>query len=283
MQVYGLAWVGSSSPQLDEMTRLFSDVLGLPVSNEQADARVWALPDGSAVEVFKPTDIDHSFFEHPVAGLVVDDVREVRSHMEQAGIEFIGEVHDGVEDSWATAWSHFRAPDGYMYVLVSRPELVPVQTRQTFDELRICLRVKDLDAAVRAYRDGLGLDIVDDWTHPTGERGVLFEATYAAIELFDDAQWDLVDDAELGHRLELDHGLRIEVRNRTDLDRAVSKLVDSGAQATGEVVSTPWDQVCQRVELPGGEQVSVSILPADEADIRADHRARLRPRSGGST
>lgn len=278
MKVYGLAWVGSSSPNLDEMTTLFGDVLGLPVSNEQEDARVFALPDGSAVEVFKPTDLDHNFFEHPVSGIVVDDVREVRAHMECAGIEFIGDVHDGVEDSWATAWSHFRAPDGYMYVLVSKPELRPVETRQTFQELRICLRVKDLDAALRAYRDGLGLDVVDEWTHPTGQRGVLFGATYAAIELFDEAQWDLVDDAEVGEHLGLDHGLRIEVRDRTDLAEAVTQLTAAGAIVSGEVVETPWEQTCQRVTLPGGEQVSVSILPAQEASVRADHRARLRPR-----
>lgn len=278
MKVYGLAWVGSSSTRLDEMTHLFRDVLGLPVTNEQQDARVFTLPDGSAVEVFKPTDVDHSFFEHPVTGIIVDDVREVRAHMEQAGIEFIGEVHDGVHDSWATAWSHFRAPDGFMYVLVSKPDLIPVETRHTFDELRICLRVKDLDAAIHAYRDGLGLDVVDEWTHPTGQRGVLFGATYAAIELFDDAQWDLVDDAEVGGRLGRDHGIRVEVRDRDDLDNAVSKMAAAGAEVSGDVVATPWEQVCQRVTMPGGEQVSVSILPPEEARVRADHRARLRPR-----
>lgn len=278
MKVYGLAWVGSSSPNLNEMTHLFGDVLGLEVANEQQDARVFALPDGSALEVFKPTDVDHSFFEHPVAGLVVDDVREVRAHMEAAGVEFIGEVHDGVEDSWATAWSHFRAPDGYMYVLVSRRELVPVETQVTFDELRICLRVKDLDAALRAYRDGLGMDVVDEWTHPTGQRGVLFAATYAAIELFDEGQWDLVDDAEVGERLGRDHALRIEVRDRADLDRAVKTLISAGGRATGEVVDTPWEQTCQRVTMPDGEQISVSILPSSEASVRADHRSRLRPR-----
>jgi catechol 2,3-dioxygenase-like lactoylglutathione lyase family enzyme len=278
MKAIGLAWVGSSSPKLDEMTHLFGDVLGLEVGREQEDARVFALPDGSAIEVFKPTDVDHSFFEHPVAGIVVDDVREVRAHMEASGIEFIGEVHDGVEDSWATAWSHFRAPDGYMYVLVSKPDLTPVETRTTFDELRICLRVKDLDAAIRAYRDGLGLDVVDEWTHAAGQRGVLFGATYAAVELFDEDQWDLVDDAEVGERLGRDYGLRIEVRNRSDLDSAVTRLVDAGARVTGDVVETPWEQTCQRVTMPDGEQVSVSILPASEAAIRADHRARLRPR-----
>lgn len=278
MKVYGLAWVGSSSPRLDEMTHLFKDVLGLEVSNEQQDARVFALPDGSAVEVFKPTDVDHSFFEHPVAGLVVDDVREVRAHMERSGIEFIGEVHDGVEDSWATAWSHFRAPDGFMYVLVSNPDLAPIESSPRFDELRICLRVKDLDAATRAYRDGLGLDVVDEWTHPTGQRGVLFGATYAAIELFDDAQWDLVDGAEIGRELGTDHGLRIEVRDRADLSDVVASMTAAGAEASGDVVETPWEQVCQRVTLPGGEQVSVSILPPEEARVRALHRARLRPR-----
>lgn len=276
MQVHGLAWLGSSSNHLDEMTRLLGDILELPVEREQAGARVFRLPDGSGFEIFKPTDSDHDFFEHPVAGLLVDDVREVRAHMESKGVEFVGDVHDGVEDSWATAWSHFRAPDGYLYVLVSRPALAPQPHSPHFDELRVCLRVDDLDKALRVYRDGLGLDVVDEWTHPGGQRGVLLGACYAAIELFDGPQWDLVDDAETGTRLGRDHGLRVEVSDRQRLDALADRLASVGAERTGEVTDTPWEQTCLRMQLPSeGEQLTLFVLPEQERRVRATTRARL--------
>lgn len=277
MKALGLAWLGSSGPRLDEMTELLAGRLGLPVEREQAGARVFRLPDGSGFEIFKPTDSAHDFFEHPVAGILVDDVREVRAHLEAGGIEFVGEVHDGVEDSWATAWSHFRAPDGYLYVLVSRPDLEPEPHPSAFDELRVCLRVSDLDGAVRLYRDGLGMRIVDEWTHPGGQRGVLFGAVYAAVELFDEAQWDLVDDAEAGELLHRDHGLRVELSDVARLRALADRLETVGARATGEVTRTPWEQTCLRMANPEGEQLTLFVLPDAEKEVRARTRARLRP------
>jgi catechol 2,3-dioxygenase-like lactoylglutathione lyase family enzyme len=277
MRVLGLSWLGSSSPQLDAMTALLSDQLGLELEREQAGARVFRFPDGSAFEIFKPADADHDFFEHPVAGILVDDVREVRAHLEAGGIEFVGEVHDGVADSWATAWSHFRAPDGYLYVLVSRPELEPVAHPEPFDELRVCLKVSDLDSAVRLYRDGLGMRVVDEWTHPGGQRGVLFGAVFAAVELFDDAQWELVDASEAGSPMGRDHGLRVEVSDVARL-RALSERLESvGAKVVGEVTRTPWEQTCLRMADADGEQLTLFVLPEEEKRVRADTRSRLRP------
>ncbi len=276
MRVHGMAWVGSRTPHFESMRGFLADVVGLPIGLDQPDAVVFDLPDGDAFEVFKPTDTEHSFFEHPVAGLLVDDVREARAELEGHGIEFIGEVHVGVETSWATEWSHFRAPDGHVYVLVSRPAAHPGGSRRAFDELRICLRVRDLDAAVRTYRDGLGLPVVDEWTHPGGQRGVLFAVAPAAIELFDEAQWDLVDDAESGARHGRDHALRVEVRDEAELRALAARLAAAGAPATGDLVETPWEQRCLRVEAPEGEQLSLFILPEEERRVREAAR-RLLP------
>lgn len=275
MKVYGLAWLGSRTGDIDEMHMLLADVLGLPVGLEQPDARVFDLPDGSAFEVFKASDSAHTFFDHPVAGLLVDDVREVRAHMEAAGIEFIGEVHDGIETSWATAWSHFRAPDGHVYVLVQRPSMHAADAPVAFDELRICLRVDNLDEAVRAYRDGLGMTVVDEWTHPGGQRGVLFRVVPAAIELFDGPQWDFVDEHETGATRGTDHALRVELPNREALDRLAQRLRGTGGQSTAEVTQVPWEQTCQRMELPGGEQLTLFVLPESERVARAAARSKL--------
>lgn len=274
MKVHGLAWVGSSSPTLEAMTTFLRDGLGLDLQQEQEHARVFGFPDGSAFELFKESDADHSFFEHPVAGILVDDVAEVRAHLAGQGIEFIGEIHEGNADSWSPRWTHFRAPDGYLYVLVtSRPQQL---TRRNFDELRFCLRVDDLDTAVAQYRDGLGMTVVDEWTHPDGQRGALFGVVPAALELFEGPQADLVDTVEAGAPLGREHGLRVEVRSEAELERVAATLEAAGATRNPVgVVTTPWEQTCLRLTMPDGEQLTVSILPAAERAERAIARARI--------
>ncbi|MFW0784887.1 VOC family protein [Gordonia sp. CPCC 206044] len=275
MKIYGIRWVGSRTTNYQAMRDFAADTLGLTVVQDQQNAVVFAFPDGSALEVFKPGDDDHAFFDHPVAGLIVDDVREARAELEARGVEFIGEVHDGVADSWGSAWSHFRAPDGHVYVLISRPALHPADTPRRFDELRFCLKVKDLDAAVELYRDGLGMPIVDDWTHPGGQRGVLFSVAPAAIELFDEAQWDLVDTSELGSSTGTDHAVRVEVRDPDALEALAAHLGKAGARRDGVVTETPWQQTCLRMSSSDGEQLTLFTLPADEQPVRERARSLL--------
>lgn len=276
MKVHGLAWVGSSSTQIDEMTTFLRDGLGLEVDREQVDARVFGMPDGSAFEIFKPSDAAHDFFEHPVAGLLVDDVAEVRAHLESTGIEFIGDIHEGESDSWSPRWSHFRAPDGYLYVLVTRRPDQWTAAGLGFDELRVCLRVDDIETAIAQYRDGLGMTVVDEWTHPDGQRGALLGVVPAALELFDGPQADLVDTVEVGEALERDHGLRVEVADTEALERLVGVLEASGARRHPVgVVETQWQQICQRMDLPDGEQLTISILPDHERRVRAVARQSL--------
>jgi hypothetical protein len=51
---------------------------------------------------------------HPVAGFLVDDIVAARAEMESRGIEFIGPIHADTDDY---KWTHFRAPDGFVYEL----------------------------------------------------------------------------------------------------------------------------------------------------------------------
>ncbi|MEE2060342.1 VOC family protein [Rhodococcus artemisiae] len=257
------------------MREFASGKLGLTITLDQENAVVFGFPDGSAFEVFKPTDSDHSFFEHPVPGIIVDNVFEARAELEAKGVEFIGDVHEGVEYSWGTAWSHFRAPDGHVYVLISRPEMHPAESPRPFDELRICLAVSDIDEAVRVYRDGLGMPIVDEWTHPEGQRGVLFGVLPAAIELFDEAQWDFVDDSETGERFGADHALRVEVRDADRVEALARRLEASGATRNGTLTTTPWDQQCLRMGTSETEQLTLFTLPEAERVVREQARARL--------
>lgn len=113
MQVRGLAWLGTRTPEFEATTRFFGETLGLRAEHEEPDFALFRLPDGARVEVFGPGDLDHEHFTTgPVAGFLVDDVEEARTEMERAGITFIGPVH---HQGAYSAWSHFIGPDNNVY------------------------------------------------------------------------------------------------------------------------------------------------------------------------
>lgn len=273
MEILGLVWLGSRTGNYEPMRNFVADVLGLDVSMEQKDAVVFGLPNGDAFEVFKPSDEEHSHFSHPVTGFLVADVDEARHEMERKGVEFIGEVHRGVPgDNWGSAWTHFRAPDGNLYCLVSRPERHPGGMARKFRELRLCMRVADLDSAISMYENGLGLKAADVWQHQGGERGALFAACPAAIELFSDAQWDFVDDQETGRRFGQNFALRVEV---VDAQTSAKDLQAAGAEQLAPQTHVAWGQDVIRLLMHDDVHMSVSVLDPKERAERAAERALL--------
>lgn len=120
-------------------------------------------------------------------------------------------------------------------------------------ELRITLTVADFDAAVRLYRDALGLPEVADWSSEQG-RVLLLDAGRATLELFDEAQAAMVDDLEVGERVSGTVRLALQV---ADADRAAASLVAAGATAVAPAVDTPWGDRNARVTAPDGMQLTL--------------------------
>jgi catechol 2,3-dioxygenase-like lactoylglutathione lyase family enzyme len=113
MKARGLVWLGTRTRNFDDTVRFFGDTLCLRTVHEEPDFAVFRLPNGDKVEVFGPGDEEHAHFDKgPVAGFLVDDVREARADLEAAGIAFIGPVHEADDGG---SWSHFRGPDGNVY------------------------------------------------------------------------------------------------------------------------------------------------------------------------
>jgi len=127
-------------------------------------------------------------------------------------------------------------------------------------ELRITLTVDDFDAAVRLYRDALGLPEVADWSSDQG-RVLLLDAGRATLELFDEAQAAMVDDLEVGERVSGTVRLALHV---PDAEAAAATLVASGALAVAPAVDTPWGDRNARVAAPDGMQLTL-FTPADQA------------------
>lgn len=118
VKVNGLVWLGTRTEQFGQMLTFCQEVMGLKTTHEEPDFAVLDMPNGDKFEIFGPESSYNRFMTYPVAGFLVDDIGAARAEMEAYGIEFIGPIHT-MEDGYA--WSHFRAPDGFIYSLTYSP------------------------------------------------------------------------------------------------------------------------------------------------------------------
>jgi catechol 2,3-dioxygenase-like lactoylglutathione lyase family enzyme len=118
MIIRGIVWLGTRTAKFDSMLNLYRDVMGMSVTHQEPGFVVLDLPNGDKVELFGEDSAYNKEFTHPVAGFLVDDIESARAEMESAGIEFFGPI-ERTEDGYA--WSHFRAPDGFIYELTYSP------------------------------------------------------------------------------------------------------------------------------------------------------------------
>ncbi len=119
MQIKGLVWLGLRTSQFEETTKLFREVMGMKCIREEAEITGFQLTNGTQVEIYRPEEDFHSFFNTgPVVAFLVDDVDEARTKMEAAGIEFIGPI----QRAGNTSWNHFKAPDGTVFEIMSKTD-----------------------------------------------------------------------------------------------------------------------------------------------------------------
>ncbi len=118
MKVQGIAWLGTRTSKFDAMLDLYRNVMGMKLTYQEAGFVVLDLPNGDKVELFGDESSYNREFTHPVAGFLVDDIEAARAEMEAAGVEFLGPI-ERTNDGYA--WSHFRAPDGFLYELTYAP------------------------------------------------------------------------------------------------------------------------------------------------------------------
>ncbi len=115
MRVLSLTWVGTRTTEYAATVAFFKDVLGLGVRSSETDFAVLEVPGGATVEVFGPKSEYNAHLTHPVAGFRVDDLEQAVADLLAAGAEIVLPVQGGETRSWV----HFRAPDGFVYELVS--------------------------------------------------------------------------------------------------------------------------------------------------------------------
>jgi hypothetical protein len=114
MKVKGIVWLGTRTDHFEQMADFCRDVMGLSQTSMEPGFAVFEMPNGDQFELFGPQQSVNRFMTHPVAGFLVDDIIAARAEMEEKGIEFIGPIHGDSDDY---KWTHFRAPDGFVYEL----------------------------------------------------------------------------------------------------------------------------------------------------------------------
>jgi catechol 2,3-dioxygenase-like lactoylglutathione lyase family enzyme len=120
-------------------------------------------------------------------------------------------------------------------------------------QLRLVLTVPDFDAALRFYRDALGLDVEAVWASEGGHV-VLLSAGRATLELVDEAHAAEIDRIEVGHRVAGPVRVAFQV---DDSEAVANRLVAGGAKLVGGPVTTPWNDRNVRLESPEGTQLTL--------------------------
>jgi catechol 2,3-dioxygenase-like lactoylglutathione lyase family enzyme len=120
-------------------------------------------------------------------------------------------------------------------------------------QLRLVVTADDYDAALRFYRDVLGMDEAEAVSSPGGQITIL-DAGRATLELVDGAHARYIDDVEVGRRVAGHIRVAFEV---DDSAAATDDLVAAGASLLAAPTRTPWDSLNSRLEAPAGLQLTL--------------------------
>ncbi|MGA5180218.1 VOC family protein [Streptomyces pseudogriseolus] len=120
-------------------------------------------------------------------------------------------------------------------------------------ELRLVVTAEDYDAALRFYRDELGLTERAAFASDGG-RVTILEAGRATLELTDPNHAAFIDDVEVGRRV------AGHVRVAFQVDDSVAtteRLAAAGAEVVAEPTRTPWNSLNSRLEAPAALELTL--------------------------
>ena len=149
--------------------------------------------------------------------------------------------------------------------------------RPTVAQLRVILEVQDHDAAVRFFRDELGLQEQVAFEGVGDARVAILNAGRATLELSNPAQMAMIDEVEVGVAGSPPFRLAFEVEDTQGVTR---RLTAAGAPLLGEPTVTPWRSLNARLDSPAGVQITVfeELLDLAEReaseDFGTDHTRR---------
>ncbi|WP_346775910.1 VOC family protein [Micromonospora sp. HNM0581] len=128
------------------------------------------------------------------------------------------------------------------------------KSTSTVRQLRLVVQADDYDAAVRFYRDVLGLPEQAAFSGADEAQVVILDAGRATLEIANPAQKRMIDDVEVGRQV----APRIRVAFEVDDTAATTdRLVAAGAEQVAPPTTTPWQSVNARLDAPAGLHITV--------------------------
>lgn len=131
---------------------------------------------------------------------------------------------------------------------------VPAPGRKRVRQLRLVVEAEDYEAAVRFYRDRLGLTEELQIHSEEGEYVTILQAGRATLELSNPAQVEMIDRVEVGRRASPHLRAAFEVE---DAASVTEDLVEAGGRLVAPPTLTPWDSLNSRLEGPAGLQLTL--------------------------
>jgi lactoylglutathione lyase len=128
-------------------------------------------------------------------------------------------------------------------------------------EVRVALTVGNFDAALRLYREGLGLEVMQAFENTPNGRVVILPAGQATIELLNRPQADFVDEVETGTVVGASFRLALQVDDVAETGKRLEAL---GARIIHGPVTTPWGDRNMRLETADGVQITLFQSPEGE-------------------
>ena len=121
-------------------------------------------------------------------------------------------------------------------------------------ELRVVVATEDYEAAVRFYRDVLGMREQAAISGPGGAEVTILEAGRATFEVANPAQREFIDEVEVGRPVAPRIRLAFEVDDVAGVTRA---LVAAGASEIAAPRPTPFGSVNARLDAPAELQITL--------------------------
>ncbi|HEV7949642.1 MAG TPA: VOC family protein [Glaciihabitans sp.] len=127
----------------------------------------------------------------------------------------------------------------------------------TVSQLRLIVETDDFEAAVRFYRDALGLPEEAAFAGRDGAKVAILSIPAATLEIVNPEQVRMIDDVEVGRPVSRASTLSIRVAFEvSDAGQVTNDLEAAGATVLSSPTLTPWNSLNSRMEAPGGLQIT---------------------------
>jgi catechol 2,3-dioxygenase-like lactoylglutathione lyase family enzyme len=126
-------------------------------------------------------------------------------------------------------------------------------------QLRVVVEAPDYEAALRFYRDVLGMPEEAAFSDGEDGRVVILDAGRATLEIANPVHKAYVDEVEVGRQVAPKIRLAFEV---DDVRDATDRLLDEGATEVAPPTRTPWESLNSRMDTPGGLHITLFEEPA---------------------